>query len=492
MNPNPPLKSQLVEASSYRSISSATPYWYGNLIHVYLELKLDLELEGAEGVQNAKKAQKYIRRAAEAAQVTCEVFNGQVLEIHGRTLHLGLEYSDHRKVEHQMKGASGLLHVLLQRSYLSGGPAGWRMAADHGTTLTIESMGLHEDTSLVSLSPAANFPAKQLGRGEVSLWELGSNLHGEWECEDLEEIAARYKSHEYADQKSLVSASLYERLLEHRAEVFNFSSRAEIRSGLQLIQCQAAPVGEPTDENPYSCYAVVVSMDLDKFTARVGKAALGTLEDKRKLAEDFLEIMKRAEAFAASRSEAFIQFPFAGDNAIFAITAETTKDYEIMKRVTPIEVAVDWEKENGDSARSAGFDGWGQVAAGGPVPHGNTKGNLHIAGIRLSGRRFLIGIGPGMRYAREGFVQVDPSSTQLAMFRKDVTDLHEFLREVFEPCPSRNADVSANYKVAELADLQRALVKLETEKQKAVAALTPAKIQLTSSAVIHRPYLSDF
>lgn len=488
MSPYSPLKHQLTEASSYRGISSANPFWYGNLVHIYLELKLGLDLEGAEVVQNARKAQKYIRRAAEAAQVTCDVFNGQVLEIHGRTLHLGLEYGNPSKVAEQMNGAAGLLHVLLKRVYGSGGPSGWKMAADHGMTLTVQSVGIHSDTSLVSLSPAANFPAKQLGRGKVGLWELGSNLHGEWSCKNLDELARFCGSNTLAEQSFVGRASPFERLAEHRAQLINFSSLQEIRSGVQLVNLQAAQIGNPTDVNLYSRFAVVLSMDLDKFTARVAAAAKGSVDDKRRLAEDFLDIMNQTAAFAAARGEELVQFPFAGDNAIFAVITENAADYARTKKTTPVEVAVAWEEAMGDNSRNAGFGGWGQVIAGGLVPHGNTKGNLHISGIKVGGRRFLVGVGPGMRYAREGFVQVDPSPKQLAIFSKDLPDLHEFLQEVFESCRSNNSEVSSNYKMAKLADLKVALAKVLEKKKQAVSGLADARIPLATGFMISRPY----
>ncbi len=76
-----------------------------------------------------------------------------------------------------------------------------------------------------------------------------------------------------------------------------------------------------------------------------------------------------------------------------------------------------------------------------------------------------------MRYAREGFVQVDPSPKQLAIFSKDLPDLHEFLQEVFESCRSNNSEVSSNYKMATFADLKVALAKVIEKKNQAVAGL---------------------
>ena len=57
-----------MKAASVRSISSESPFWFGNLIHVYLELRLKVQdLEGAESVSKAKLALEYIRKAADAA-----------------------------------------------------------------------------------------------------------------------------------------------------------------------------------------------------------------------------------------------------------------------------------------------------------------------------------------------------------------------------------------------------------------------------------------
>jgi hypothetical protein len=472
----------LVEASSYRAISSANPFWYGNLIHLYLDLKLGLSLEGADGVENARRAQKYIRQAAESSQVVCDVFSGQVLEIHGKTVHLGLEVRDFNEVEHQMKGAAALLHVLLERSY-GGNGLSWRMAADHGMTLTVQSKGIHEDTSLVSLSPAANFPAKKLGKsGEVSAWRLGSKVNGVWQVEELEKLVERYRSRELADGRGL-----FGKIAGTRASVHNFSAF----SAGQLVTAQAAPVGEPTEENMLSVHAMVMSADLDGFTARVAEAAAGSVGEKRWLAEDFLETMRVTTRFAAARKEQLVQFPFAGDNAIFGIVSKSSDDYLRMKKVSPVEIAVAWEDQMGERARLARYKGWAQVSAGGEKPHGNAKGNLHISGIRLNGRRFLIGIGPGMRFAREGFVQVSPSAMQLAMWKEDVSDLNPILGGAFHPCPSRDSDVSAVYKMAEFGPLREAMRRFNEEKYKSVSVLSDSKIELPTGPVVHRPHCEE-
>jgi hypothetical protein len=473
----------MAKAASFRSISAESPFWVGDLAHIYVEISLGLDLEGAESLANAQTAHGYIRKAADASFLVAEAFGGQVLEIHGRTLHLGLPYSSHAEVESLIKGAAGLLHVLLKRAYGSGGPRGWKMAADHDTTLTITSVGIHNDTSLVSLSPAANFPAKQLGKKAVSLWELGSKIHGRWHCEDLDSISEAYASHSLAGNSNQ-GKNLLEEVMVKRARAVDLGTFSSVRQ----VNCQAAPLGSPTSKDLYSCYGYVLSMDLDGFTKRIADVANGTLEEQRQLAIDFYEIMEKAAEFAQNHPEWFIQFPFAGDNAIFAVTAEYLTDFSALKKVKPISIAVEWEEEMGDLGRQAGFGGWGQAAAGGETPHGNSKGNLHVGGIVIGERRFLVGIGPGMRFARQAFVHVDPSPSEVAMYRPNVAELHPRLRMEFSDCPTELAESSSYYKKADLGDLKKALKDVESEQNRAVESAASAPIALKNVNVVHRPH----
>jgi transcriptional regulator with XRE-family HTH domain len=134
------------------------------------------------------------------------------------------------------------------------------------------------------------------------------------------------------------------------AETINFASSKAIRQ----VSAQAAPLGNPSTESLFSFYGFVLSMDLDGFTKRVAQAAVGSMDDKRKLAEDFLDIMRRAAAFAESHPDSFIQFPFAGDNAIFAVTADTLADYITRKKVNPVKTALEWEESVSMSGRRKG------------------------------------------------------------------------------------------------------------------------------------------
>ena len=483
---HPPALQRLVEASSFRSISKAAPFWFGNLAHLYLEIRLNLdELEGAESARKAEQAHDYIRMAAEVCHAVSTYLGGQVLEIHGRTIHIGLEYASEAEIGDRMKEASGFIHVLLERTYGSGGPDGWRIAGDHAPTLTVTSEGIHQDTSLVSLSPAANFPAKQLGRKRVPRWTAGLNINQKWGVHSLEDLATAYRCRQRVQELVTGGRTLVQLVEAANAETINFASSKAIRQ----VSAQAAPLGNPSADSLFSCYGFVLSMDLDGFTKRVAQAAVGSLDDKRKLAEDFLDIMRRAAAFAERHPDTFIQFPFAGDNAIFAVTADTLEDYKTRKKLSPVKTALEWEETMGDRARAAGYGGWGQSLAGGGTPHGNSKGNLHVAGILLGDRRFLVGIGPGMRHARQGFTHVDPSPKELAMFRADIADLHECLRKEFYDCSTPLSDRSSNYKKAELSGLKKALAEVEAEQRRAVQSVSQPKIVLPSAAVVtHRPY----
>lgn len=477
-------QSNITKAASLADISTSSPFWAGNLAHLYLELSLKMDLEGAESRENAKTAHQYIRKAADACHLAAKHFGGEVLEIHGRTLHIGIEYAGALEVEAKIKGAAGLIHALLKKAYGSGGPVGWKIAADHGPTITVTTEGIHNDTSLVSLSPAANNPAKMLGRKAVPHMHLGSNIHGNWSTEPLDLLEEEYGNRIVAESSRYSSVSLSERVMLKQAKAVSFSSLSAINE----VSAMAAPVGSPSAEDPYSCFGFVVSMDLDGFTSRVAAAATGSLEQQAQLAREFLEIMRKSVAFAAKHPSGFVQFPFAGDNAIFALVAENREDFIALKRLLPIEVATQWEEEMGDDARRAGFGGWGQAASGGGVPHGNSRGNLHVAGIVLEGRRFLVGVGPGMRYARQAFVHVEPSPVELAISKVDVSGLLPRLQNRFQECRTQQGETSSYYKKGKLADLEREVRVNRVEQEQWVRAGAATNIVMSSGTVSHRPH----
>ncbi len=472
------------KAASFRSISDESPFWIGNLIHLYVELEINLNLEGAESITNARTAHKYIRKAADAAFLTAELFGGEVLEIHGRTLHLGIPYQDLRDVENLTFQPAGLLHVLLKRAYRSGGPSGWRMGSDHGTTLTITSVGIHDDTSLVSLSPAANLPAKKLGNDQVPLHQIGSRIHGHWSCEELDSIALRLNSTLLAKQNSY-GRDLLAEVMVKQAQVVELKSLASVND----INMQAEPVGNPTGDNLFSCYGYVLSMDLDGFTKRVAEVADGSPSDQEKLARDFYNIMEKSSSFAAQRQEKFIQFPFAGDNAIFALTTKDLQEFEVLKKVTPISIAVDWDDQMTSLAHQAGFGGWGQAAAGGDsISNANSLGNLHVSGIQLGHRRFLVGIGPGMRFSRQAFAHTEPSPSELTMYKPNISDLHPRLANKFRDCEGPLSNISAYFKKSHIDDLRTELQRLTSEKNQTIESVSNPQIVLTGTHVIHRPH----
>lgn len=468
------------KAASLHNVSQNSPFWAGNLAHLYLQLSIKLDLEGATSVQEAERAHSYIRKAADAAYLTAKTFGGDVLEIHGRTIHLGLEYGTEEEGYEKIFRASGLLHVLLEAAYAGGGPDGWRISADQGFTITVTSPGIHDDTSLVSLSPAANFPAKQLGKKQVPLRHLGFKHKGTWRTDDLDTVAKTCASAELAKDEQFGATSLNEQVMEKRAQAFNFSART-------LITASADPLGAPTTDNPYSCFGFVLSFDLDGFTKRVEKAS-GSIEDQKKLAFDFFKIMQESAKFAEEHPEWFIQFPFAGDNAIFAVTAEGIGDYRALKRLEVVSIALEWERKMGVPARVAGYGGWGQSCSGGGTPHGNSKGNLHVAGILMEGRRFLVGIGPGMRYARQAFTHVDPTPKEMAMHKEDVSELQQLLAKDFNDCPSKLGETSSYYKMAKLTDLEISVQQVKAEQTKLTAVAAVSAIPLTGVSIIHRPH----
>lgn len=474
------------QSKALSELSAGQTFYVGNLVHMYLELKLGLQLDGNEAKEHSKRALNYIAAAADAAFLTAEEFDGRVLEIQGRTLHLAFPYSSAEEAVATIQDAAGCLHGLLRVVYGSGGPPGWRIAADFGVTIAIQCPGIHGDTSVVSLSPAANRPAKKLGAGDVSVNELCYFNGYVWRTESLDQLLLQ--SGKARIEKSGASlGTLRERAMVRKAKVASYRSAA-------AISAQAAPVSSPggvtpTSNDPMSRFGIVVSMDLDGFSAAVLEASK-SIDLARKLAEDFYQIMVEAAKFAKEHDFEFVQFPFAGDNAIFAIMAEDHITYAKHKKASAARVAVEWELRMGPLATKSRFGGWAQVTAAGVVPHGNSSGNIHIAKIQVGGREFIVAVGPGMRYAREGFTQVSPSPGSLAMFSDDLKDLDPLLRGKFKSCRSFNGTTSSNYQVASIDDLRCGFDKVK-ERDDAVGKFASVRVAMGSGSVLSSPFAGD-
>lgn len=478
----------LFESRSLSGITAGQTFFIGDLVHLYLELKLGLQLDGNEAREASKTALRYIARAADAAFLTADEFDGRVLEIHGRVLHLAIPYLGRADAIEKMLEAAGCLHGLLLAAYGSGGPDGWRMAADFGTTIAIQCPGIHGDTSIVSLSPAANRPAKKLGSKSVSVGEFCYFNGISWNSESLDQLLqGRGKRRIERSDPVTASTPLSERIHNRRAQITSYQRAAHVAA--QAASVASPSGGPPSAVDPMSRFGIVVSMDLDGFSANVAKAA-GSPVLARKLAEDFYEIMLEAARFAEEHTLDFLQIPFAGDNAIFILVAKDHASYTALKKTEAVRVAVEWEDRMGPKARASMFGGWAQVTAGGEVPHGNSSGNIHVARIEIESRGFLVAVGPGSRYAREGFSQLELAPETLAMFQPDLKDLHPLLRGRFRPCLSVNGVNSSNYSVAEIAQLKRALREAE-EQAKAVSKLSTVSVGLGSGSQILRPYAGE-
>lgn len=489
MNTNSSLRHSLDQSATLDGLSNGQKFYFGNVLHIYVELKLGLRLDGNEAKEESKKALGYIARAADACSLTATVFQGKVFEIQGRTLHLAIPYSDSTDAVDKTLDAAAVLHGLLHTAYGSGGPDGWRMAADFGPTIAIQCPGIHGDTSIVSLSPAANRPAKKLGAKGVSVGELCYFNGTVWKTEDLTYLAA-VRGRSRIEQHNVygASASLRERVMNRAAQVTSFRSPAQVN--LQAAPLNAGGNDTPTAADPMSRFGIVVSMDLDGFSASVATASTSP-KLAQALAEDFYALMLEAAAFAEKHTLDFVQLPFAGDNAIFVLVAKDHESYALLKKVDSVRVAVEWEEWMGHKARASRFGGWAQVTAGGEVPHGNSTGNIHIARIVIDGRGFLVAVGPGIRNAREGFSQVSPLPEKLAMYRPDLADLHPKLRKEFRICESINGGTSSNYEVANIGDLKRELRAIEEEKVKTIANLATVSIPMGSGSMIARSYAGE-
>jgi hypothetical protein len=430
-----------------KAAGGVRPFTPQPLAHIYVKLDFKPQFENAANADDAKGFLRSIYRAAAAAHGIAEQYGGMLLEAQGSTLHIGLPHA-HANVESTTAGAFvGDLHLAYRLIFDNPKSRvdGWRMAIDAGKTLIVAGQGVHGDDSWVSLGKSANRPAKHL-YAQLELSEDKRSLKrffvaarnpatGQWHHQPLDRFPSRL-----VRTKSIAEDA-------RRADPrFDF---VEAASGWKRVQARAYPLapagspGSPSPEKPRVHFGWVLRSDLDGFTARVEECFDNDLK-LQELAAQFYGIMETAAKFTDRHKESLVQLPWAGDNytAAAVFTAKPEYDRAAPKRL--VELALDFEKEMRAEAEDKGFGGWAHGVAGGVV-HGNAAGNVYLAGVEVSQRRFLVGVGEGFGRSTQAFGDIDPKAKELVIYKPDWERLDQSYKKVFEPAVTYRGEQSSLY-----------------------------------------------
>ncbi len=434
------------------------PFSPREIVHVYLKLDFKHEYENATNAADALKFLRSVSRAAHAIKRIAESFGGDLLEAQGSMLHVGLPADsldtagiiEQATCRFASRSNRAFRQIFNERDRCV---QGWRFAADAGKTLLVTGRCAHGDDSIVSLGESANAPAKY----------LYSQLEVPEDMRKLKRFMIAFRDphseswkHEELDSLSTDLFEMVELVEEARALDPTVKFMRPSQTG--LITAQAAPIGRPGDpgaptaNKPDSRFGWVFRADLDGFTSRV-KNCFGNDDELCDLASHFYELMQTATDFVTAHQEVLVQLPWAGDNCTFAAVFDTQTDYEAARECRVVEFVLDFEKEISEFVSEIGYGGWAYGVAGG-TPHRNAKGNIYIAGIEVDDRRYLLAAGEGVGRSTQAFADVNPKSSEVALYHDDCDTLRSDYKAKFKSATTSQDRISTLFKTATVKDLQ--------------------------------------
>jgi hypothetical protein len=456
------------------------PFLPLDLVHIYIKLDFKPQFENAGTAQDARGFLRSIARATMTSHRIAERYMGTLLEVQGSTIHMGLPDSGDDQLLFL-----GDLHTALQVVFSDpySRVEGWRMTVDVGRTLIVAGRGVHGDESYVSLGKSANRPAKHLYE-QLELPEEKRDLKRFYV--GLRDPDAETWKHEHLEAMP--------RSLNETQTIANETRMAEPTlhffeavGSQRFVTAQAAPIGpagtpaSPSANKPHTYFGWVMRTDLDGFTARVDEC-FDDDEKLRELAQEFNNIMDAAANFVELHNERLAQLPWAGDNFTAAAVFASKEEYDLAVPTRLVELSLDFEKEMVAAAVTSGFGGWAHGVAGGTV-HGNSNGNVYIAGVEVGQRRFLVGAGEGFGRSTQAFGNINPKPSEMVLYKADWEQLDAAYKDSFEIAKTHRGEISSLYRITRLDDLRAV-----RSRAAAKAVTTTVTFPNESREIKSRPY----
>lgn len=404
--------------------------------HIYPDLRIHSHYVCDPDTSKRQQTMNALVKLGQVSLAVATKFGGQLLEHQGQRTHLWIPRPN------SPEGQSEIMSALLEVDYLVRKhvqpliPSGWKSyasSADYGPTVFVRSSDLNGGDSIVSLSPAANRPAKilfQLTDGEIWLSGQKHNARALYPAFGTEQRAT-------ADPATVTA---------------NFSQADAFRGAAMVKFAKEHPISKDSLE---PCLGYVFRADIDGFSALI-QGAFNSQTDMKAVVAGFIAATRNVKAYAESTpTAAFIQLPWAGDCCTLVAVVEDHAEYRIARESRIVEVAVEFEAQCGTKALSPllGNVAWAYSIAGGDA-NGNQLGNLLIANITLGSRTFMVGAGKGIRRSLDAETQITIPREQTALFIEDKPTLKSHLRAEFAPGNS-------NFHLAKVADLKKSNVTIQ-------------------------------
>ena len=106
-----------------------------------------------------------------------------------------------------------------------------------------------------------------------------------------------------------------------------------------------------------------------------------------------------------------------------------------------------------EEATKCNFGGWAQGVAGCGIDS-RASGNVFLGSVLIEGRRMLVATGKGIGMSLKAFVAMNPNPKELVIHTDDLAELHEDLKECFNPLSSNNGKGSSYFQIADTNNLK--------------------------------------
>lgn len=384
--------------------STRQGYAWTQGIHLYSELRPVEGLQMAESEEEAQSFLQVIEDYTHAGVQAAALFDLELLEVQGTVLHFHLEGGLDRDAFKKAMAFSYIFTRVLYETLADEMDDEWHgfaICMDHGPAIIVRR-GHTSNSSAVSLSEAANKPAKRLlyGRTEAGHAEYPKAWEGKqsdgWSAVNLRD---REKAPLFDERQT----APLETKLRQLVNDYRQKRRAlPLMAGVPFIQASAmVDAGSFTVDNPLRVQALCMRADLDGFSKQVRAAFQQGEEAVEAIAKGFVKIMEFGDFFE-KQHPGCIRLPWAGDCATFLFPVGA--DSHSFRGKNWIELVEQWQSfaSGTDEGR---LNRWGKIFANVAWAVGMTyadTGNCLVAPIQTLERRFLTAAGAPLSVALAG------------------------------------------------------------------------------------------
>jgi hypothetical protein len=374
--------------------------------HVYLDLRLTLDLRAAGDTRNATKYLRILELYTNVVAMVAAQSGGHILEAQGERIHvlINAESPDESALKRLLSFAHLSARLVYTRIKDEAGDAfqGLRQAADHGTAILVVT-GSGGDDSVVSLGPCANAPAKRLGESGTNAVPAGHlSIPRAW----LDDLITTDRRRKWLDINVLSLTQVFSPFVDaaplHIKETVISRDFIDLCNNLQACDVRELESGSLlapgifSVDSPLKLQAVAVRADLDGFTAKVAEAFRSVNRAKSivTLVSDFLSIVATADSVLQGYGRPVIQLPWAGDCANALFLPKSAETYDEYLGYASVDVGSRWHSQKYEHTSDWEVK-WALGVAGGDDVDG-AEGRLLVATIPIGNRSFLVGAGWGM------------------------------------------------------------------------------------------------